>query len=935
MFTDNDGIIAEFVVESHEHLVDIENQLLAIEAGGANVDVELVNKVFRAVHSIKGAASFFGFTTLGQLAHDLENVFNLIRNRQFVPDAAATSVMLRAADALRSMLNDIEHSNEFDIKEHLTAIQEIAAGNKPNDISLAPQTEVDQSHAFGQFTPDAAEPPVQPAESGTNQSCDAHNPHAADSTQQATAGKTEAQDRNNPPLADRMAPDGQDRRTAETGGRRSTDKASGAGAAAETNIRVSVGVLDSLMNLAGELVLARNQLLQTVGSSDSGLNSVAARLDQVTSELQEAIMQTRMQAVGAVFSRFPRVVRDLSNQLGKQCQLLLEGEDVELDKSVIEAIGDPLTHLIRNAADHGIESPEARTKAGKPAMGTIVLKAFHQAGKVNITISDDGAGINAARLKEKAVVQGIVRPEQAANMSDREALRLIFHPGFSLKENVTEISGRGVGMDVVKTNIEKLGGAIGIDTEVGRGTTINVRLPLTLAIIPSLIVSCGKNCFAIPQTSINELVRIKGQDVETKIEHVKQAEVFRLRGKLLPLVRLDAALEIRREDNPQETALHIIVVEAGHLQYGLVVDSVHDSEEIVVKPLGRHMQDCRCLAGATILGDGRVALILDVVGIASHTQLVLPDEDDVKGEFNSKADVAAETQHLLLFTNDPKEQFGIPMGVIARLERIRHDQVDSVGGQEVLQYRGGSLPLLTLEKHIKASPRPDMDKVHVVVFNALGREVGLIVPQLLDIRILPTTVDTTTLYEPGVIGSLVVDGKTTRLLDLFELTRLAHPGWFAQRGTNAKQASHRGTDETPTILLVEDSPFFLKQVAGFMEDAGYNVVKCTDGLDAWNTLQSMEIKLDLVVTDLEMPNMNGLELSRKIKDDQRFSYLPIIALTSLAGDDDVQRGMESGIDDYQIKLDRERLMASVSNYLNTTKQSAGSFGPYAETGQRR
>jgi two-component system chemotaxis sensor kinase CheA len=933
MTTDNDGIIAEFVIESREHLADIENQLLAIEAGGANIDVDLVNKVFRAVHSIKGAAGFFGFTTLGQLAHDLENVLNLIRNRQFVPDAAATSVMLQAADTLRNMLDDIGHSNEVDIQKHVTALQQIITATERNEIAEVPQTDDTQLHIDPQDAEDALKQSSTLEESRSNQTSDRDGSIIAESLQPATATASAPAERKKPSPPERRDSNVPDRRSAESGGRRSTDKASGAGPAAETNIRVSVSVLDSLMNLAGELVLARNQLLQTVGSSDGGLNSVAARLDQVTSELQEAIMQTRMQAVGTVFSKFPRVVRDLSNQLGKQCQLLLEGEDVELDKSVIEAISDPLTHLIRNAVDHGIESPEVRSKSGKPAMGTIVLRAFHQAGKVNIAISDDGAGIDVKKLKEKAVAQGIVRSEQAANMGDREALRLVFHPGFSLKDEVTELSGRGVGMDVVKTNIEKLGGAIGIDTEVGRGTTINVRLPLTLAIIPSLIVRCGKNCFAIPQASINELVRIKGHEVAAKLEHVKQAEVFRLRGKLLPLVRLDSALGIKREDNSQDTALHIIVVEAGHLQYGVVVDGVHDSEEIVVKPLGRHMQDCRCLAGATILGDGRVALILDVVGIAAHTQLALPDEDDMHGKIDSAIGAASEIQLLLLFTNDPNEQFGVPMGAITRLERIRRDQIDSVGGQEVLQYRGGSLPLLSLEKHIKASPRPDTEKVYVVVFTALGREVGLIVPELLDIRKLPTTVDTITLCEPGVIGSLVVDGKTTRLLDLFELTRLAHPGWFADRASNPTQPPHHGMNEAPTILLVEDSPFFLKQVAGFMDDAGYNVVKCEDGLAAWNILQSSDRKFDLVVTDLEMPNMNGFELSRKIKDDPDLNPLPVIALTSLAGEEDIQRGMEAGIDDYQIKLDRERLMASVANYLKTSQHYICSSALYAEADQ--
>jgi two-component system, chemotaxis family, sensor kinase CheA len=940
MTTENDSIIAEFVIESREHLADIENQLLAIETAGANIEVELVNKVFRAVHSIKGAAGFFGFTTLGQLAHELENVLNLIRNRQYVPDAPATSVMLRAADTLRNMLDDIEHSNDVDILEHLTDLKSMVGADGKHETTHAPTTETNHVAKELEQRHDqvaAAEIPVSSSETSNLQASDMESEchPTAESENLQTDKSPQASNQGDLSQPSTQAPETKERRSAENGGRRATDKAQSTGAAGDANIRVSVSVLDSLMNLAGELVLARNQLLQTVGSSDGGLNSVAARLDQVTSELQEAIMQTRMQAVGTVFSRFPRIVRDLSNQLGKQCQLHLEGEDVELDKSVIEAIGDPLTHLIRNAVDHGIESPEARAKAGKPAAGTIVLRAFHQAGKVNITITDDGAGINIEKLKEKATAKGLIRPEQAANMSDREALRLIFHPGFSLAEKVTEVSGRGVGMDVVKTNIEKLGGAVGIDTEVGRGTTINVRLPLTLAIIPSLIVLCGGNCFAIPQASINELVRIKAHEAADKIERVKKAEVFRLRGKLLPLVRLDEALGIKHEENRQADAVHIIVVEAGHLQYGVVVDGLQDSEEIVVKPLGRHMQDCRCLAGATILGDGRVALILDVVGIASHTQLVLPDEDNVRGESDAGVIASNETQLLLLFTNDPEEQFSIPMGTITRLERVLHAQIDSVGGQEVLQYRGGSLPLLTLEKHIKAKPRPDTDKVYVVVFSALGREVGLIVPKLIDIRELPTTVDTITLREPGVIGSLVVDTKTTRLLDLFELTRLAHPSWFAERKTNVLQEVGKSTRDASVILLAEDSKFFLKQVGNYLKDGGYNVIECEDGLAAWNALQSSDVKIDLVVTDLEMPNMNGFELSRRIKDDSRFNYLPIIALTSLAGEEDVQRGMASGIDDYQIKLDRERLLASVANYIQPNKSTASMHSQYAEAGMER
>ena len=626
MSSQQDPIVAEFLAESREHLAQIESQLLAIEAAGADADPELVNQVFREVHSIKGAAGFLGFGTLGQLAHDLENLLNLVRNRQFVPDRAATDVMLRAADALRVMLDDIDHSNEFDISSHVAALQGIIASvSMGSDPAMDAESSPPDAPAAHEGSDQALPEPTAPI--GASDAASGPAVEGVSSFEPVPPTPPESA-----PAASEVADHGVRPPETSPSNRRPQEKTTAVAVPAETSIRVSVSVLDSLMNLAGELVLSRNQLLQAVGSTErSGLDSVAARVDQVTSELQEAIMQTRMQAVGTVFNKFPRTVRDLSNQLGKQCELTLEGEDVELDKSVIEAIGDPLTHLVRNAVDHGIESPQVRTAAGKPPVGRIVLRAFHQAGKVNISISDDGAGIDIARLKEKAIGRGLLTPERAAQISDREAVRLIFHPGFSLAKEVTGVSGRGVGMDVVKTNVERLGGTVGIDTRLGEGTTIEVHLPLTLAIIPSLIVRCGGERFAIPQASISELVRVKAQEAASRIERVKNAEVFRLRGSLLPLIRLNAALGLTPPAQASTTAAsNIIVVEAGHLRYGLVVDGLHDSEEIVVKPLGRHMQSSRCLAGATILGDGKIALILDITGIASQVRLTLPEDDGLE-----------------------------------------------------------------------------------------------------------------------------------------------------------------------------------------------------------------------------------------------------------------------------------------------------------------
>ncbi len=893
---DNQEIIDEFVAESRDHLADIETQLLAIEAGGAAIDSELVNTVFRGIHSIKGAAGFFQFTKIQDLSHEMETVLNQIRNQEIMPNAMITDSLLRAADTLRAMIEDLDHSNDVDVSQHVVELQAAAAGQLSEEAApvslIVEQPAPNATEAAAEQTIDLVQKFVTEAASETPPKVSA-----------SPAAETILEESGSPNVQAAKIP--------------------GTGAAAETNIRVSVRVLDHLMNLAGELVLARNQLLQTVGAKDRGnLDSISARLNQVTSEIQEAVMQTRLQVVETVFSKFPRMVRDLSNALGKQCDLVVEGEDVELDKSIIEAIGDPLTHLIRNAVDHGMERPEVRLKAGKPPRGRIVLKAFHQAGKVHLAVSDDGAGMDAARIKEEAISRGLITAEQAREMGDRESLRMIFHPGFSTAEKVTNVSGRGVGMDVVKTNIEKLGGTVDVNSQWGVGTTINITLPLTLAIIPSLIVRCGQRRFAIPQASILELVRVKASEAAERLQRVRDAEVLRLRGNLLPLIRLSTALGLatltteKAAKESKQTAVagnvNVIVVESSHLRYGLIVNALHDSEEIVVKPLGQHIKDCRCFAGATILGDGQVALILDIGGLAMQTNLAVREEKE-RQEGGETAATREDTHAMLLFTNNPQEQFAIPMGLISRLERIHGDQIDTVGGQEVLQYRGASLPLLSLEKFIKAAPREPQSRLYVVVFRASQREIGLVAPQLTDIREVSTSIDTTTFREPGVIGSLVLDGRATRLLDLCDLTRVARPDWFTVAPIVSESREEGG--KAPTIILAEDSNFFRKQLTSFLESDGYRVLPCEDGQIAWDLINRPGQVCDAVVTDLEMPNLNGFELARKIRTSSAHRRVPIIAVTSLASDDDVERGKQVGIDDYHIKLDRDLLMATVAKRI--------------------
>ena len=909
MSLQDDELIQEFVVESGEHLQNIESQLLAIEAAGADINSDLVNQVFRAIHSIKGAAGFLGLSTINKLSHVMENVLNRIRNRDLIPTRENVEILLKSADMLRSLLDNVGTSNERDVSEYLTALERVnaepPAGAETSGAPapsapapLAPSTLAAVIPApVASPTPPVPAPPIS-------------SPPAAALESAIVAGPA--------------TPPGP-----------ATPAGASAPAAQDANIRVPVSVVDALMNLASELVLSRNQLLQAYSRDDRpALGNATGGLDRVTSELQEAIMRTRMQPVGAVLGRFPRLVRDLSGKLGKHVELQIDGKEVEVDKTIIEAIGDPLTHLIRNSIDHGVELPAVREQRGKKSVGHVHLRAYHQAGKVRIDIEDDGGGIDPQRLRQKAIHMGVLSPERAQQMRDRDAIQLIFHPGLSTAAAVTDVSGRGVGMDVVKTNIEKLGGSVDVESTLGVGTIVRITLPLTLAIIPSLIVRCRDQRFAIPQLNIIELVRVRVGESEKRINRVKNSLVLRLRDTLLPLVRLNSALgwDEKGETGSPDGAVNIIVVESSDLRYGLIVDGLHDSEEIVVKPLGKHIKDCNCLAGATILGDGHVALILDIDGISRQMQLKSVEvESDASDENNSRGD----RMRILLFSNDPTEQFAIPMPLITRIERIRADQIDAVGGQEILQFRGSTLPLLTLEGKLHALPRPVVRQLFVVVFNLSGREVGLIAPALHDIQDIPATIDAVTFREPGVAGSFVFGGKAARLLDVYELARANHPDWFVTDETvSPRKASTRvaAAEEEPpaasqaTILLAEDSPFFRKQVMSFLKNEGFEVIAFEDGRKAWDFLTTGDnvTRVDLIVTDIEMPVMTGLQLCRHVKDHPRMGHLPVIALTTLAGDEDVQRGLDAGVNEYQIKMDREQLIVAVRRLLREIREGKSS-----------
>ncbi|MFA5907760.1 MAG: chemotaxis protein CheW [Vicinamibacterales bacterium] len=743
-----DDVVKEFLVESLENLDRLDRSLVDLEQDPH--DRENLASIFRTIHTIKGTCGFLGFGKLESVSHVGESLLSRMRDGELVLNAAITTGLLAMVDAIRRILAVVEATggepNE-DYGELIAMLNRLnAPGQKP---AAAPAATVVMAEAVA--APGPASSPV-----GTATDTTAPRPeHAPARATEEIPMEIE--------IVDARSSDER-----PTGGERRP-------AIVDTSLRVDVGLLDKLMNLVGELVLARNQILQfTTSLSDSAFIGATQRLNLVASELQEGVMKTRMQPIDNVWSKFPRVVRDLAIACGKQVRIEMVGKDTELDKTIIEAIKDPLTHVVRNSADHGIETPSARIACGKPPEGVVRLRAFHEGGQINIEISDDGAGIDPEKVRRKAVDRSMVSAEQAARMSDHEALRLIFLPGFSTAEKITNVSGRGVGMDVVKTNIEKIGGTVDIQSTLGQGTTLKIRIPLTLAIIPALMVSTGGEVFAIPQVSLLELVRLEGEHARAGIERIGAATFYRLRGNLLPLVQLHSELNLASQGDPG--IVNIVVLKADDRQFGLVVDSVNDTEEIVVKPLGRQLKSVQVFAGATIMGDGHVALILDATRLAQQAHVLSADRDRKPSDRQGGplAHETADAQTWMLFQVNGTERMAMPLHLVARLEEFATADIERSGGQEVVQYRGEILPLVSLTRFFGGTANSESDPRQVIVFSDHGRSVGLVVDRILDI-VTETITPTRSQARSGILGAAVIQQRVTDLLDVAAIVRHALP----------------------------------------------------------------------------------------------------------------------------------------------------------------
>jgi two-component system chemotaxis sensor kinase CheA len=1075
-FALDDELLQGFITESREHLATIETDLLTIEEAGADADPELVNKVFRAAHSIKGCSGFLGLNKVKELAHKAETVLDMLRSHKIHSNAEVTNVLLAAFDKLRDMVNSPLTSEEADTTLEVQGLVDLAASLLPPAEKASVTTPVEVA------TPEGS--PVELSQidlervkrsgccayaleydlihdierQGRNvlqlfhqlEDCGEILDAALDFT---AVGGLDAAIANRLPLAiifatltvptaiigltglpavqirvlfdsstgetqnvsagvepPRIAPPAPKAEpvvvppvsaacpapavipapvaspspaevpspapAASPAAANVPHPPGGAPPVAEDTLRVNVGLLDTLMNLAGELVLSRNQFQAAIVKNNHRmLTSAGQRLSQVTSEIQDAIMRTRLQPIENVFSKLPRVVRDLSNSLGKEVKLDIRGKEVALDRSLVEGLSDPLTHMVRNAIDHGIEKPADRRQAGKDRTGTLRVEARHEAGQVVIEISDDGKGIDGKRVAQTALAKGLITAEQVKAMSAQEQIALILLPGLSTAEKVSDVSGRGVGMDVVKTNLDRLGGQLDINSTPGLGSQFRIKLPLTLTIIPALIVSAEGERFAIPQINVEELLRIRPEETKSRIEVVGETEVLLLRDRLLPLLRLDeflgviptyapdgsqrewdrrASLADRRSPHHTEDgepvinvdaprpgptiprrsdgrrgnlrgALEIAVITTGMFQYALVVQAFHNTEEIVVKPLGHHLKESREYAGATILGDGAVALILDAAGLAAKAELTSAaatqraKEQDEAGEREGDAD--QDSHSLLLFRNAPDEHCAIPLGAVRRIERIKPEQVETAGGRRTMKYRDQSLPLVTLSDTAQVQTISGARDLAVIVSNIYGREVGLLGAMPVDVADAGSAIDGTTHRQKGIAGSAILRGHTTLIADLVELVDAVYPEWGVK--ANSQGPVQTAGAEQATILLAEDSDFFRSQLRRFLEADGYAVLDAADGEIAWNLLQKNPDRVRLVVTDIEMPNMNGLDLTRHIRADNRVSRLPVIALSSLASDEDMALGRSVGVDDYQIKLDRDALMGRVHSLLAAAPQDNG------------
>ena len=879
-----DELLSEFLTETSESLSLLDLELVNLEKNPN--DAELISSIFRLVHTIKGTCGFLGLPRLEAVAHAGENILSKYRDKELDITAEGISAILEALDCIKMIMAHLEQEEkepDGDDKELIERLNNIASGHiddssvKNNEVSLEEYIEgVDIETDLDVKINKATKLPEEKTINKKNQA----NTPLDDNTQQSN--------KNQPQVASQ-------------------------------SIRLNVNLLEDLMTMVSELVLTRNQLLQMIrGDTESKFNVPLQRLSQVTSELQENVMKTRMQPIGSAWAKLPRIIRDLAIELDKKIDLKMIGAETELDRQVLEIIKDPLTHMVRNSADHGIEMPNERVELGKPEIGQIKLNAFHEGGHIIIEISDDGRGLSPDKIRAKAIENGLITDEHASTLTEQQLLQYIFKPGFSTAEKITNVSGRGVGMDVVRTNIEKIGGTIELESNFGKGTKCIIKIPLTLAIVSALIVKSTDELFAIPQLNVLELVKTS-EDSEHKIEFVKNAPVLRLRDRLLPLISLKNVLKLDEHEESLEEMKedYIVVTQVGSTQFGIIVDQIYDTEEIVVKPVSPILRDISIFSGNTILGDGSVIMILDPNGIASTLGEVANTESSSETSNVAEAVQGVEKIAFVLFRGGSNIVNAVPLDLIARLEVIDTSSIEKSNDVMMVQYRGQLMPLISIGNYQYDTSR---DKQSVIVFAEEDRFVGLIVDEIVDIIEDYLKVELNS-ERQGYIGTAIIKEQATDIIDAGYYLSQICPGWFSSIDQAYAEESIEA-QKPKRVLLIDDSSFFRNLLSPVLNVAGYDVT-AVDCADNALSLYDEGYDFDVIVSDIEMPGMSGFDLAKSLKSDGgRWKDVPLFALSAHTTRKDIEKGKQAGFNDFIAKTDRDYLLDVLSKTFSEIRGAA-------------
>ncbi|MFZ4125041.1 MAG: hybrid sensor histidine kinase/response regulator [Rickettsiales bacterium] len=919
-----DDLISEFITETSESLAVLDQELVKLEQNPN--DKEILGNIFRLVHTVKGTCGFLGLPRLESVAHAGENVLGKIRDGQIIVTPEAISIVLEALDRIKTIMEQLAESgsepagDDSDLIKRLNAFADsngavaaapsaLQAAPKPApkaEVNVANMLSPDEIRGGGGMTSSTTQDELDALERAFRDAVPTIEGGVdftkAPSTFMEEAPAVPAPTATKPPLAE------QHKDKAIKQGLETDAKDSGGGAGVNQSIRVNLDVLEDLMQMVGELVLSRNQLMQIMRNrDDSDLKGPLQQLSQITTELQDGVMKTRMQPISTAWTKFPRLIRDLSQDLKKKIDLKMIGENTELDRQLLEMIKDPLTHMVRNSCDHGLEMPADRVAAGKPEIGTVTLSAYHEGGHIIIKIADDGRGINLERVKQKALENGITTEEELAMLSDEQIMQFIFKAGFSTAEKVTSVSGRGVGMDVVRTNIEKIGGTVALSSATGKGSTFHIKIPLTLAIVSVLLVEAEKQRFGIPQLNVVELVRVD-QHSEYKIETISHSKVLRLRGNLLPLASLNELMGLPKSEHQSDRDCYIVVVKAGASDYGLMVDAVHDTEEIVVKPVSRLLENIPLYSGNTILGDGSVIMILDPNGMARALgDPELSGKEEVENNLINSAD---RVTNFLIFTTGGGAPKTVPLELVSRLEDVEVDKIEVSAGSKVVQYRGDLMQLMSLPGC--DFPTPKDGEVPVIVFTYDRKTIGLVIDEIIDIVQAPVEIKGNS-HQEHFLGSMVINGKTTDVVDV---------GYILKEIGGDISALARKVDAVKDVelLLVEDSDFWRNLAEPLLQSVGYHVTWAEHGAMALSLMQAKAF--DIIVSDIEMPQMDGFQFATAVRKDKRFDHIPIVAFTSTANEQFRRRAIHCGMQDMVTKTDREALLVAIAKQLETKNQEA-------------